>query len=79
MRNPCDTNHGGKSWTELRPKISSESGSLDLRDKKGYFRFVACVVGPFIPFAFSGVAEGGEVRGAPHFFLVNANRLRIKR
>ncbi len=52
---------------------------LDLRDKKGYFRFVACAVGPFIRFAFSEVAEGGEVRGAPHFFVVNANRLRFKR
>jgi hypothetical protein len=50
-----------------------------LRDKKGYFRFVVCAVGPFIRFAFSEVVEGGEVGGAPHFFLVNAIRLRIKR
>ena len=77
--NLCDTNRDGKSRTDLRPQTGSESGSLDLRDKKGYFRLVACAVGPFIRFAFSEVAEGGEVRGAPHFFVVNANRLRFKR
>ncbi len=77
--NLCDTNRGGKSQADLRPQTGSESGSLDLRDKKGYFRFVACAFGPIIRFAFSEVPEGGEVRGAPHFFVVNANRLRIKR